>query len=150
MLFKNFKMPQDKILSTKTFVLSHLTILFLALVFFAGLYYILYQDRFRSIPVQYNPVTRKSVSLYLEITAPEDDILVNDANLVISGKTGPDTTVIISSTGSDAGMQSGKNGEFSRVFPLAPGVNIIEITAFDAQGNSKTVTKSVYFSEEKI
>ena len=144
-------MPKDRVLSTKTFVVSHLLILILALGFFGGLYYILYQDKFKASAIPgYNPVTKEPVSLFLEIKSPEDDILVIDPNLIISGQTRPDATVIISSNLTDVGMQAGNDGQFSKVFPLIIGANIIEITAFDLEGNSKTVTKSVYFNEEKI
>ena len=140
----------DKILSTQTFILSHLTLLILALVFFGGLYYILYPERFAASVTEYVPITKEPVSLFLEISSPEDDILVSDGNLVISGKTGPDASVIISNQTTDMALQASKNGEFSKVFPLNPGPNIIEINAFDSEGNSKSTTKSVFYSEEKI
>lgn len=150
MQFGKFKMPKDRVLSTKTFVVSHLIILILALAFFGGLYYILYLDKFIKDDFSYTPVTKEPVSLFLEITAPEDDILVTDGNLIVSGKTRPDVAIIISSNNTDIGLQAGKDGQFSRVFPLTTGPNIIEIVAFDQEGNSKSITKSVFFSEEKI
>lgn len=146
----NYKMPKDRVLSTKTFVLSHLTLLIIALVFFAGLYYILYPEKFKEAVPQYNPVTKEPVSLFLELTSPEDDILSNDASVVISGRTSPNATVIISSNDNDSGLESGNDGQFSKVFPLSDGPNIIEITAIDSEGNSKSVTKSIFFTEEKI
>lgn len=150
MNLKNFKMPKDKVLSTKAFIVSHLTLLILGLAFFGGLYFILYPERFVASPAnEYLPVTKDPVSLFLEITSPEDDILVNDGNLVISGKTSSDAAVIISSQTSDAALQSDNNGQFSKVFPLALGANIIEINAFDKEGNSKIVTKSVFYEEAK-
>lgn len=148
-MFKKLKMPKDKVLSTKTFIFSHLTLLIIALIFFAGLYYILYPERFKPADPNYNPVTKEPVSLFLEITSPEDDILVNDASLVVSGKTGPNSAVVISNNFEDAGLQSDKNGEFSRVFTLSPGANVLEISVYDAEGNSKSVTKSVYFEEKQ-
>lgn len=147
-MFKDFKMPKDKVLSTKTFILSHLTLLTIALIFFAGLYYILYPERFSPVDQNYNPVTKEPVSLFLEISSPEDDILVNDPNLVISGSTGPNIAVIISNNQTDTALQSGKNGDFSKVFTLTPGANTIEIHAFDEEGNSKSATKSVYYEEK--
>lgn len=138
-------MPKDVVLSTKTFILSHLTLLIIALIFFGGLYYILYPERFSPNNPDYNPVTKEPVSLFLEITSPEDDILVNDPNLVISGETSPNTAIIISGSNVDTALQSGKNGDFSKVFSLSPGPNIIEINAFDDEGNFKSVTKSVYY-----
>lgn len=143
-------MPKDKILSTKTFIFSHLVLLLLALVFFGGLYYVLYPEKFNAAVDVYMPVTREPVSLFLEVTSPEDDTLVSDENLIISGKTGPDVAIIISSNQTDAALQSDKNGQFSKVFSLAPGPNIIEISVFDSEGNMKNAVKSVYFSGEKI
>ncbi len=140
----------DKVLSTKTFILSHLTILILALAFFGGLYYILYPERFATSVAEYVPITKEPVSLFLEISSPEDDVLVTDGSLVISGKTGPDASVIISSQATDAALQANSNGEFSKVFTLSPGANIIEINVYDTEGNSKSITKSVFYSEEEI
>lgn len=143
-------MPKDIVLSTKTFVISHLTLLILALAFFGGLYYILYPERFQAAITEYNPVTKEPISLFLEISSPEDEILVSDPNLIISGKTGPNISVIISSVSNDAALQSGKDGQFSTVFPLNSGPNIVEINAYDLEGNHKTTTKTIYYSEEKI
>lgn len=147
-MFK-LKMPKDVALSTKTFVLSHLTLLTIALIFFGALYYILYPERFAPEGPNYNPVTKEPVSLFLELTSPEDDILVNDPSLVISGETSPNTAVIISNNQTDAALQSNKKGEFSKVFTLSPGANIIEINAFDEEGNFKSATKSVYYEEKE-
>ena len=144
------KLPKDVVLSTKTYIISHLAILASGLFFFGGLYYILYIDKFNPTLIEYNPVTKEPVSLFLEIANPEDEILVDKDNLVVSGKTGPELTVIISSPITDAGFQAGIDGQFSKVISLAPGANLIEITAFDNEGNSKTVTRTIYYSEEKI
>ena len=150
MYFKDFKMPKDVVLSTKTFVVSHLIILISALAFFGGVYYVLYPERFSAAVTEYLPVTKEPVSLFLEISSPEDDILVSDGNLVISGKSGPNATIIISGKDNDAGLQSDKNGEFSKVFPLSPGPNTIEIIAFDSEGNTKSAIKSVYYTDQII
>ncbi len=143
-------MPSDVVLSTKTFIISHTAILLIALLFFAGLYYILYQDKFQAGGISYNPVTKEPVALFLEIGTPEDDILAHEDNVLVTGKTGSGDTVIISSNSFDSGLQASKDGQFSKVIDLAEGPNLIEITAFDNEGNSKTVTKSVYFSKEKL
>lgn len=144
------KLPKDVVLSTKTFVISHIVILTLGLIFFGGLYYILYQDKFQPALLNYIPVTREPVSLFLEVSSPEDEIMVTGDSLLISGKTGPDFTVIISDNDTEAGLQSGKDGGFSKVITLDEGANIVEITAFDTEGNKKTVTRAIYYSKEKL
>lgn len=143
-------MPRDFVLSTKTFIISHAVILSLGLLFFGGLYYILYEDQFRKPDQNYNPVTKEPQSFILEVKSPEDDTLTYDPTLIVSGKTGPDAAVIVTSGENDLGFQSGPDGQFSKVFNLSGGANIVEITAFDPQGNSKTITKSIYYEQEKI
>lgn len=144
------RLPKDVVLSTKTFIISHIAILLSGLIFFGGLYYILYQEKFQPAQIDYNPVTKEPVSLFLEVSAPEDEILVYEDNIIISGKTCPDCTVIITSQNNDAGLQASKGGEFNKVFQLTPGANVVEITVFDPEGISKTVARSVYYSKEKI
>lgn len=144
------RLPRDVVLSTRTFIISHIAILLSGLIFFGGLYYILYQDKFQPAMVEYNPVTEEPVSLFLEVSSPEDEVLVYEDNVVVSGKTGPDATVVIGGQDNDTGLQASKDGEFNKVFQLSPGPNILEITVFDSEGSSKTVTRSIYYSKEKI
>lgn len=144
------KLPEDFVLSTKAFIISHTIILLSALLFFAGLYYILYQDKFTLSPSNYIPVTKEPVSLFLEVGTPEDDILVYEDNVLVTGRTGPDSPVIISTQNTVTGFQSGRDGQFSKVIELSQGPNDVEITAFDDEGNLKTVTKQVFYSEEEL
>lgn len=144
------KLPKDMVLSTKVFIISHILILSAGLIFFGGLYYILYDYKFKPQSQIYQPVTKEPTSFILEVGSPEDEILIFEDNIVVSGKTGPDAAVIISNQVNDAGLQADKNGQFSKVFPVSVGANLIEITAIDKEGNSKTVTKSVYYSQEEL
>ncbi len=141
-------------ISVKTFIVSHLIILIAGLVFLGGLYYILNEGNlpfFNSHNLNnYTPVTSEPISFNLEVTNPEDDLLTFDKNIVISGKTAPEATVIISGNNFDTGSPASQKGDFSEVVTLTTGPNIIKITAFDESGNSKTVLKNVYYSEEKI
>ena len=139
------------ILSTKQFILSNLTILILSLIFLGGLYFVLYSDKFNDTLIkQYLPVTTKPISFNLDITNPDDELLVFDKSQVISGKTGPRTNVIISLSEQNIGLQANGNGEFSKVIVLSKGLNEITIAAFDSEGNSKTVSRTIYYSEEKL
>ncbi len=143
-------LPKDKVLSAKVFIISNLAILIFGLLFFAGLYYILYDFKFKQESQPYQPVTKEPTSFILEVGSPEDEILIFEDNIVVSGKTGPDSAVIISNQVNDAGLQADKNGQFSKVFPVAVGANLVEITAIDKDGSTRTVTKSIYYSQEEI
>lgn len=141
----------NKVLSLKTFFFSSFTILLLGLVFLGGFYFIVNGDQInKPILKGYLPVTTKPTSFILEITNPDDELLVFDKSQVISGKTSPRATVIISSGESNMGLQADIKGEFSKVFVLSKGLNEISIAAFNSSGNSKVVSRTIYYSEEKI
>lgn len=141
----------NKVLSTKAFIISHFTILVLSLIFLGGFYYVLNVDQINDTPIKdYLPVTLKPVSFNLDVTNPDDELLVFDKSLVISGKTAPRASVIISFADQNAGLAADGNGEFSKVVVLNKGVNEISIAAFDSSGNTKNVSRTIYFSEEKL
>ncbi|OGE35914.1 hypothetical protein A3E66_01300 [Candidatus Daviesbacteria bacterium RIFCSPHIGHO2_12_FULL_37_16] len=139
----------DKEISTKTFILSHFFLLLISLLAIVGLYYYLYgdaSDDWKNMA----PLTQAPKSLTLEVNNPDDDSLVFDKNLVISGKTMPGAVLIVTINGADLGFESNKKGDFSKIVTLTSGANTFTITALDSRGGSKTVEKVVYYSEEKI
>lgn len=138
-------------MSTKVFVISHLTILILSLVFLGGLYFVLNSDEiFSSSLKNYLPVTKKPVSLYLNLNSPDDEVLVFDKSLLVSGTTTPKSVVIISLEKSDAGTEANNKGDFSKIIELSEGLNLITVTSFDSEGNSKQVSRTIFYLEEKI
>lgn len=138
-------------LSTKFFVLSQILILIVGLAFLAGIYYIV---NIRGVTTdklkQYNPVTTAPKSFNLEINNPDDAILVSDKSIVISGNTTPGSTVIVTQGSNNIGLEANSKGEFSTILNLTPGVNAINITAFDALGNTKSDSRTIYQSEDKL
>lgn len=141
----------DRKLSTKSFIISQVLILAAGLAFLAGIYYIvnvkgIETDKLKS----YNPVTTTPKSFNLEINNPDDDILIPDKSIIVSGTTTPGSTIIVTLENTNIGLEANSKGEFSTLISLVSGVNEINITAFDALGNSKSDTRTVYQSEEKI
>jgi hypothetical protein len=143
-------------LSDKTFIMSHLSLLLLSLAFLAGLYFVLNKDinYTQSLISDYNtPVTMKPASFTLDIKNPEDESLIATKSLVISGKTGPKSSVVVAVDGISStytGVEADSNGDFQLTVSLANGLNMLEIMAFDQQGNSKSLKRSVYYTEEQL
>lgn len=141
-------------LSLKTFVVSHFIILLAALIVLGWLYYILYDIKVpfasKSISEDYKPVTSAPSSFNLELNNPEDNSLVFDKSIVMSGKTSPLSTVVISVNDVDTALESNTQGDFSKLLVLTPGLNRLAVDAFDSQGNTKQIQRMVYFSEEKL
>lgn len=147
----------NKQLSTKSFIIAHLLMLAVSLLFVAGLHLFLNQDSRQVSLKDYLPVTTQPRSFNLEILNPEDELLTFDPNIIISGQTSPKATVIITQTtpgGSKEeailGFESTILGQFTKTLTLVAGLNQMKITAFDNLGNQKTVERTIFYSEEKI
>jgi hypothetical protein len=139
----------NKRLSAKSFFISNLIILILAVGLLIGLYQFLNKD-FSTNLQNYLPVTKKSSSFDLNIDNPEDNSIVSGKSVIVSGNTTPGVTVLISTEDNDIGVEADTKGNFSKIITLTKGLNIIIVKAFDETGNDKTLYRTVYFTEEKI
>lgn len=140
-------------LTTREFIFSQIFILIAGLTFLGTLYYILYLDfpnQSQNSLGRFGPVTKEPATLILELTTPEDDLLVFQKDLEISGKTSPDSQILITSSSDDIVIQSKHDGSFSSDFELSEGLNEIKIIAFDQNGDQKTLERTVFYSKEKI
>lgn len=138
-------------LSKKQFIISHILILIAGLFFIFGLYYILnIQYKQTQKPFEAGPVTSKPKSFTLDLDQPSDDTLNFSSQILLSGKTGPNLEVLISTDSSDQVITSKSDGTFSLTLDLNEGVNNITVTAFDSTGDSRFAERTVYYSKEKI
>ncbi len=138
-------------LSVKQFILSHFFILIFGLIFLAGLYYILNSQYQKSnTPFSTGPVTTPPKSLRLDLEQPDDDSLVFQPAVTISGQTAPFADILIYTDTDDFVIQSKQNGAFSTVWNLDEGVNNFTIAVFDSSGESKAAERTIYYSKEKI
>ena len=86
----------------------------------------------------------------LQINNPDDELLVFSKSLTVSGQTSPNATVMFTNGDSDSAVSASSSGSFTQVLNLNPGLNTITINAFDSIGEAKTVTRTVYFSEDQL
>ena len=96
------------------------------------------------------PVTKAPVSFDLEVSGPEDEILVFDKSVLVSGTTSPNAQVIVTNGSNSKEVDADSQGEFSQLTALTPGLNYIFVSAFDDQGSTKQLERTVYYSEEKL
>lgn len=140
-----------KNLGTKFFILSMLTILIFGIASIVFLYFLLNP---RQNPVafldNYQPVTSLPVSLNLDISSPDDNLLLFDGDLLISGKTVPGALVLITTNDQNLLFNAASDGYFSKTIKLQSGVNQFTISSFDNLGNYKTEFRTIYYSEEKL
>ncbi|MFH0936975.1 MAG: hypothetical protein V1808_01635 [Candidatus Daviesbacteria bacterium] len=137
-------------LSPLHFSLSMLVIFLVSLVYITALYFLLNPKPVENYLTSGFPVTTKPVSLTLNLTNPDDNLLVFDSDLLIQGKTSPNSSVVISLDDQDLVSQISKDGDFSTTVKLQSGVNYIMVAVFDGEENSKTESRTVYYSTEKL
>ena len=140
-------------LSPKTFILSQVLILIIGLLFLGGLYYILNIQYSQNVPrslSQRGPVTTLPKSLRLELEQPEDDTLLFQPSVIVSGKTSPRLPVLITTQSQDLVVESNSQGSFSTVLKLDEGENNITAVVFDSTGDLRSDERTVYYSKEKI
>jgi hypothetical protein len=87
----------------------------------------------------------------LTIESPQDLDIVSTENLEITGTTtSPECTVIATSINQVSNSKSDKSGKFSLEIKLESGLNIIKITAIDADNNQLEKTINITYSTAKI
>lgn len=142
-----------KKLSTKHFIISHLFILLLGLTFLAALYYILhiqYQKPTKLYSASGGPVTTPPKSLRIDLQQPDDDALTFQSTIIVSGKTAPNSEVLIFTESQDLVLRSTSNGTFSTIVKLDEEVNRILAVVFDVTGDARSAERTVYYSKEKL
>lgn len=136
---------------TKLFVISNLLILILGLIFLFMLYYVLnIQYQKSTTPFSQGPVTSTPKSLRLDLDQPEDDTLTFQSSIIVSGQTSSVKDVLVYSDSENLVIKSNSKGSFSTVLNLKEGINVITVAVFDNSGDSRSITKTVYYSKEKL
>jgi hypothetical protein len=138
-----------KELSFKTFVISISIIFIFGLIGIGALYYYLNADQFGE-KFKYLPVSQEPTSFSLTLNSPEDNTLIQDGSVIVSGKTAPFASIIVIDGDQTTGFEAKSNGDFSKIITLTEGPHLLQITAFDKAGTSKTSSKTVYYTKESL
>lgn len=92
------------------------------------------------------PVTTQPASIALDLSSPDDNLLVSSPNLLIQGSTSPNAIVILSLDTGDQVLPVSSSGDFSTTIKLDKGLNQFIIAASDYSANLKSVTRTVYYT----
>lgn len=96
------------------------------------------------------PVTRKPVGVSLNISSPDDNILIFSPDLLVQGKTNPEAVILVTTDNNDQTINVGPDGSFSTTLKLKEGVNNLLISAFDSLGNSQVEKRTIYYSTDQL
>ena len=86
----------------------------------------------------------------MDLTQPDDDNLVFQSSILVSGKTTPQSEVLIFTEFQNLIVKSKNDGSFSVTLDLMEGENKITAVVFDQIGDSRSAEKTVFYSKEQI
>ncbi|KKW22557.1 MAG: hypothetical protein UY65_C0021G0010 [Parcubacteria group bacterium GW2011_GWA2_51_12] len=118
------------------FILSPRTLISLGLVLLGVM----------SLSYLYFQVSSLSRAPRLEVYSPEADGIVNEANILVRGKTEPDATVYLN----NQAIVTDVNGEFRENLSLGPGPNQLVIKSVNKFGKETSMVRSLQLQEKEI
>lgn len=89
-------------------------------------------------------------ALELVITSPENNTVSEEEMIEVSGQTAPSAIVAITYPEGEKLLEADEDGSFSTEISLIGGDNLIEISAFNEEGDEATKTLTVVYSTAEI
>jgi len=89
-------------------------------------------------------------TLELVITSPENNTISEEEIIEVSGQTIPNAIIAITYPEGEKLFEADEDGSFSTEISLIGGDNLIEISAFNDEGDEATKTLTVVFSTAEI
>lgn len=139
-------------MKTERVILSFIAVVIGLIV--AGIAFFIYQST-RVIPSYNVPtITLQKVTptpgpgVLLTIDQPSDESVIQTRTITLSGKTAPQTTVVVNTGSDDEVVSPSQSGDYTVTLTLASGENEIVVTAIDPTGNETTKTITVTSSTE--
>jgi hypothetical protein len=99
-----------------------------------------------SVTTTITPTPTEKPKIYLVILNPQNEEVVNNKTLTISGKTSPNATVIIITKSDQQVFQPSSQGDFSTTITLNNDQNLINIQAILPGGESYAIQRTVTYS----
>lgn len=94
------------------------------------------------------PATPAPQPLFLELTSPKSGEQAVDSEIIASGRTLPDTTVIIYTESDETSVESDADGKFETTITLGDGSNVITATAFSENGEEASQSIVVVYDSQ--
>lgn len=95
-----------------------------------------------------NPTPTPESSIFLTVTRPEDEEVVDKRILTVSGKTIPDAKIVVLTQTNEEAAVAARDGSFSTEITLDENENIIEVSAIAANGEIAKVKRVVSYTTE--
>lgn len=96
------------------------------------------------------PTPTPKPTVFLVLNEPTNEEVVSNKILMISGKTNPESTVIIITDSDQLVLSPSSQGDFSTTITLSGGQNLIRVRAISPNGETTSVQKTVTYSTESF
>lgn len=99
-----------------------------------------------------NPISTESVAIQdpqLVINSPEEELLTDEEELIVSGSGNPDSFVIILVNDVETVSNTDESGNFSVKLKLNIGGNLIEINSIDEDGKQVSKQRTVIYEPKQ-
>lgn len=123
--------------------------LFLGLVFTIGIYTAnqAVKDKKTEQTIETTQTSpSSSPAIGFQLTEPENNIVVSQPNIKISGQSSSEAVIAAYSEAKEVFSQADESGDFSFDFPLSAGSNQITITSIDKEENQQTARVTVVYT----
>jgi hypothetical protein len=97
-----------------------------------------------------SPTPTPRPTVYISLSNPNDETIVSSKTLTINGKTNPNATIIIYTSGDQQVIQPSTQGNFSTTIAIDDGENLIKITSILPGGEITSVQRTVTYSTENF
>lgn len=130
----------SKLKSSKKLKLVLPILLVLTLVGTVGIYLL------RQSQTQVSYTTPSEQELFsLTVDSPKDGELAIDGEILVTGRTNPDSTVAVFTETDETIVESDSSGYFETTVKLSQGINSLNVTAFGENGQEKTESIDVVY-----
>jgi hypothetical protein len=140
----------------KETMLLSLFALIIGLLFAGGIFYAYQFISQRPKQIQKNitlnpsPTAVSSNSDELMVEEPADEAVIDSKSVKVSGKTLPNSTVIVTSVNDEQVALPAENGNFSLTTTIGDGVHLIQVVSILPGGEEKKVVRTVTYSTESF
>ena len=98
-------------------------------------------------PISNDTAAQAIVPLTLSVESPNNQTLVSSPNVLVKGKTKPNTTLSIFTETDAISLESDAQGNFQGTITLEKGINTLTVTAFGQDEEDQSISMEVVYDD---
>mgnify|MGYP002336292502 CR=1 FL=1 len=139
-------MKQERVILSFIMVLIGLLVAGIAFYFYQTTKVVSDKSSINSSSSVVSPTPKPTI--FLVLNEPNNEIVVSNKTLTVSGKTNPEATIIIITDSDQLVLKPSSQGDFSTTITLESGQNLIRIRAVTPNAETIVTDRTVTYSTE--